>query len=246
MTLLETICPDWPLTDRLNVHTTTRQGGVSLTPYAELNLADHVDDIPASVSTNRELLQRALDLPSNPKWLQQTHSTDVIDAQDVSSESAPADAVFTYSAEHVCAVLTADCLPVVLSDDAAECVAVVHAGWRGLIHGVIDNTVAAMAQQCRPSYAWLGPAIGPEAFQVGRDVYQIYTQKKPHLADCFKAVSRDKWTLDMYAAARDILAGLGVAKIYGGDYCTVSDAERFFSYRRDGVTGRMATLAWKK
>ena len=246
MTMLPTICPDWPLTDRLNVHTTTRQGGISLPPYAALNLADHVDDIAASVDANRALLQHALDLPNRPKWLQQTHSTEVIAAQDVSAECARADAIFTCSTEDVCAVLTADCLPVVLSNDAADCVAVVHAGWRGLIHGVIENTLAAMAAHNSPSYAWLGPAIGPQAFQVGQDVYHIYTQKSPHLASCFTAVSKHKWTLDIYAAARQILTGQGVANIYAGDYCTFSDAQRFFSYRRDGVTGRMATLVWKK
>ena len=246
MTVLETIRPDWPLSDRLNVCTTTRKGGVSVVPYDQLNVADHVDDIPASVSANRQLLQDVLDLPSVPKWLQQTHSTDVIAAHTMRSERAQADSVYTDSCEHECAVMTADCLPVVLCDDNATCLAVAHAGWRGLIHGVINNTVRMMAKQCAPSYAWLGPAIGPEAFQVGSDVYQIYTQRNSRLTGCFTAIASNKWTLDMYAAARIILNDLGVRHIYGGDYCTFSDADRFFSYRRDGVTGRMATLAWKK
>lgn len=246
MTSLELILPDWPLADKINVCTTTRCGGVSSGAYSELNLAHHVGDQISCVEANRELLQQHLGLPAVPKWLNQIHGTHVVDAQDLSSQSAEADAVYTNSVEHVCAVMTADCLPIVLCDENASCVVVIHAGWRGLIYGVIENAVTTLAKYCCPSHAWLGPAIGPTVFEVGNDVYKIYIQKNPHLAKCFVASCNDRWCLDIYAAARIALEGCKVNRIYGGDYCTFSDAKRFFSYRRDGATGRMATLAWLK
>lgn len=246
MTSLELICPDWPLANKINVCTTTRHGGVSTGPYSELNLAHHVGDQLSSVQANRALLQQGLNLPTAPTWLNQTHGTHIVDAYDLSCQSAEADAVYTNSVEHVCAVMTADCLPIVVCDENASWVAVIHAGWRGLIYGVIENAVTTLAKYCRPSYVWLGPAIGPTAFEVGNDVYRIYTQKNPHLARCFAASCNGRWCLDIYAAARIVLEDCEVNRIYGGDYCTFSDAKRFFSYRRDGATGRMATLAWLK
>ena len=239
------ISPQWPLAEKVNVLTTTRMGGVSVAPFNEFNLADHVGDDAEAVASNRNQLVQNLHLPTSPVWLKQTHSTRVVDAAIAVGKDIEADALYTQQAKTVCAIMTADCLPLVLSDDEGECIAVVHAGWRGLVNGVIENTVAAMGSHCRPTLAWLGPAIGPQAFEVKQDVYQAYVNKSISFQACFKPRSQQAWDLDIYAAARIVLSNCSIEHVYGGDLCTYTDAERFFSYRRDGVTGRQATLAWK-
>ena len=242
----EIISAQWPLMDRVAVVTTTRAGGVSKPPFDSFNLAAHVGDDPQAVAANRSLLNQYLNLPNPPVWLKQTHSAKVIEASTSINSVEEGDALFTSQPNVVCAVMTADCLPIVLSDHESQCIAIVHAGWRGLIEGIIENTVAAMRRHCTPSMAWLGPAIGASAFEVKADVYQAYLAKNQHFASCFQACSQHAWHFDIYAAARLVLSRAGVEHTYGGDLCTVSDAQKFFSYRRDGVTGRQVTLAWIK
>lgn len=242
----EIISAQWPLLDKVTVVTTTRVGGVSKPPFDSFNLAEHVGDDPQAVAINRSRLNQHLQLPNSPVWLKQTHSAKVIEASTSINSVEEGDALFTSQPNVVCAVMTADCLPIVLSDQEGQCIAIVHAGWRGLIGGIIENTVAAMKVHCAPNMAWLGPAIGAPAFEVKADVYQAYLAKNKRFASCFKACSQHAWHFDIYAAARLVLSRAGVEHTYGGDLCTVSDAQKFFSYRRDGVTGRQVTLAWIK
>jgi hypothetical protein len=245
------IIPNWPAPARVRCLLTTRHGGVSQGAYARLNLGDHVGDDAQAVAENRARL--AAQLPASPKWLQQVHGTTVLDASALSdSVQVPeADALLARRAGEVCAVLTADCLPVLLCDKSATVVAAVHAGWRGLQAGVLEQTIAAMACPGDQIMAYLGPAIGPEAFKVGDEVRDAFIAANRDAATAFKALSSaenkgnaGKWLANIYLLARQRLALLGVDAVYGGDYCTVREAERFFSYRRDGVTGRMAALIW--
>ena len=226
----EIISAQWPLLDKVTVVTTTRMGGVSKPPFDSFNLAEHVGDDPQAVAANRSLLNQYLNLPNPPVWLKQTHSSRAIEACHVINTAEAADALFTIQPKIVCAIMTADCLPIVLSDRDGQCIATLHAGWRGLVEGIIENTVAAMRRHCTPSMAWLGPAIGASAFEVKADVYQAYLAKNQHFASCFQACSQHAWNFDIYAAARFVLSRCGVEHTYGGDLCTVSDAQKFFSY----------------
>lgn len=238
----EWIVPDWPAPPQVRALVTTRSGGVSSTPYASLNLGSHVGDSPAAVERNRRLL--AGHLPSEPLWLQQVHGTKVARADAVSS-GVEADAAFTDRVGVVCAVMTADCLPVLLCDRAGSVVAAAHAGWRGLVAGVLERTVDGMGVPPAEVMAWLGPAIGPQAFEVGDEVRAAFCAHDPSAADAFAAgVRSGKWMADIYALARQRLRVAGVGRIDGGGMCTVADAGRFYSYRRDGVTGRFASLVW--
>lgn len=237
------IKPDWPLPLHVHASMTLRTGGVSDGGYASLNPASHVDDDPAKVSANRAIIRDALRLPSEPVWLQQVHGTQVVKADGVSG-TPEADASFTDSAAVVCVVLTADCLPVLFCADDGEMIAAAHAGWRGLHAGIIERTLRVMA--CRDVSVWLGPAIGPEHFEVGEDVRQMFLDQDQRASAAFKAHGEGKWLADIYALARLQLKTLGIERIYGGEGCTVSDAGRFYSYRRDGAaTGRMASLIWR-
>lgn len=219
---------------------TTREGGVSEPPWAGFNLGDHVGDDPRHVAANRARLREQL--PAEPGWLRQVHSARVVElGRDVSRE---ADASFSREAGQVCAVLTADCLPVLFCDQAGSVVAAAHAGWRGLAGGVLEATVAAMRVPPAQILAWMGAAIGPQAFEVGDDVREAFVSQHPATAGAFVPHASGKWLADIYALARIRLAATGVHAVYGGGRCTVSEADRFFSYRRDGVTGRMATLIW--
>ena len=240
----EFITPDWPLTKKVNVVTTTRVGGVSQPPYDQFNLAAHVDDNIEHVECNRQRLLDALKLPAEPVWLQQVHHRHVINA-GITESVTQADAAFTIDKNIVCAVMTADCLPVVLSDNQAQCIGIAHAGWKGMLHGVLQNTIRKMSDFSRPDYAWLGPAIGPASFEVGTDVYQAFNQQNNQFKQAFVIKSNGKWNFNLYLAASIILKASGVNHIYGGEHCTFTDKDRFYSYRRDGVTGRMATLVWK-
>ena len=237
------IVPDWPVAAPVRAITTTRTGGVSRGCYAAMNPADHVDDDPAAVMANRQILQQALGLPAQPVWLQQVHGTTVVNAA-TAVDSPQADAAFSSQPGVVCAVLTADCLPVLLADTAGQCVAAIHAGWRGLAAGVIEQTAAAMGRPGESLLAWLGPAIGPAAFRVGDEVRDVFTGHDQAAAAAFRQGPDDAWFADLYRLARQRLADCGVTAVYGGGLCSFTDAERFYSYRRDGSTGRMATLIW--
>jgi len=237
------LVPDWPAPASVRAVTTTRQGGVSQGCYASMNPADHVDDDPVAVMANRRYLQQALDLPCQPVWLQQVHGTTVVNAATAGTSPA-ADAAYSLEAGVVCAVLTADCLPVLLSDTAGECVAAIHAGWRGLVAGVVEQAVQATGRSGDALLAWLGPAIGPSAFQVGEEVRDSFMAHDQAAAGAFRQGTDGRWFADLYQLARQRLADCGVTAVYGGEYCSFTNSERFYSYRRDGVTGRMATLIW--
>lgn len=240
---LNGIRPGWPAPDGVHALVTTRSGGVSEAPYDSFNLGVHVGDDPARVAENRRRL-RAL-LPGEPCWLNQVHGTAVLDADAWSGGLVDADGVVGRRPGRVCAVMTADCLPVLLCDVAGTVVGAAHAGWRGLHAGIIEATVAAMDVAPASLMAWLGPAIGPEAFEVGDEVRQAFVDQAPCAAKAFLASPvQGKWMADMYALARLRLAALGVARVHGGEFCTYGDSSRFFSYRRDGATGRMASLIW--
>lgn len=235
------IAPDWPAPARVKSLMTTRDGGVSQAPWASFNLGDHVGDDPADVAANRARLRQQL--PAEPGWLKQVHSARVV---GLGQEPNPeADAAFTHASGRVCAVLTADCLPVLFCDRAGSVVAAAHAGWRGLAGGVLEATVAAMKVPPGEVLAWMGAAIGPQAFEVGDEVRQAFIARHPEAAIAFvPQPTPGKWLADIYRLARICLGAAGVQAVYGGGHCSFSEAERFYSYRRDGVTGRMASLIW--
>lgn len=235
------IYPDWPAPANVKAVQTTRAGGISETPYDALNLGAHVGDQPLSVARNRQLLSRFV--PTEPLWLTQVHGITVVDAATASCQPQ-ADGAYARVANAVCAAMTADCLPVLFCDRAGTVVAAAHAGWRGLANGVLEATMAAMQVPPASLLAWLGPAIGPQAFVVGDDVRGAFLAHDVEAASAFMAQSDGKWLADIYRLARQRLHKHGVASIFGGDFCTFNDIERFFSYRRDGVTGRMASLIW--
>lgn len=238
------IIPDWPAPTGVHALVTTRQGGTSTGPWVSFNLASHVGDDATAVTANRAQLRQSL--PSEPPWLTQVHGTLCVDAAQVRS-GIEADASFTRQRGVVCAVLTADCLPVLLCDDQASVVAAVHAGWRGLADGVIEASVAAMQTTGEQLMAWLGPAIGPTAFEVGADVRDAFLAHDMQAAQAFTSIAADKWLCDIYLLARQRLQALNIRRITStefSDYCTVRDIDRFYSFRRDGVTGRMASCIW--
>ena len=235
------IVPDWEAPPSVKSLITTRHGGVSLSPFDSLNLGDHVNDDPHAVAQNRLILRQLL--PAEPLWLKQVHGIRVANA-DRPSENAEADASVAHEKNSVCVVMTADCLPVLLCNDAGTVVGAAHAGWRGLVSGVIERSVAAMTVPPDSIMAYLGPAIGPAAFEVGDEVRFAFMAHDPAAQQAFLPHGPGKWLADIYLLARQRLNALGVMRIYGGDFCTYSDKNRFFSYRRDGATGRMAALIW--
>ncbi|MDD5180231.1 MAG: peptidoglycan editing factor PgeF [Gallionellaceae bacterium] len=242
MNLLEhCIIPDWPAPENVHALQTTRNGGVSSSPYNSLNLGDHVGDVPLAVAHNRMLLESLL--PSEPVWLKQVHGAAVSDAHD--ADCGPeADACVSSRAGAVCVVMTADCLPVLLCDEQGSVVGAAHAGWRGLCEGVIEQTVRTMHVKPAALMAWLGPAIGAHKFEVGDEVRAAFIARQPQAVVAFATGAPGKWLADIYRLARLRLNALGITRIYGGGLCTYTDHERFFSYRRDGVTGRMGTFIW--
>jgi len=233
--------PDWPAPAGVRALSTTRRGGTSRPPWDSFNLGAHVGDDPVAVAANRALLRR--ELPAEPAWLTQVHGTRCVDAASA-TPGVEADASFTRRRGVVCAVLTADCLPVLLCDDSASVVGIAHAGWRGLASGVIEAMVAAMGEPGEGLMAWLGPAIGPQAFEVGGEVRERFVAHDAQAASAFAPAANGKWLCDIHALARRRLHALGIRRIAGADSCTLRDAENFFSYRRDGATGRMASLVW--
>lgn len=235
------IIPNWPAPNNVRALQTTRLGGNSRTPYTSLNLGSHVGDVPLDVARNRMLLNTLL--PSEPVWLEQVHGTVVANADNASCLPT-ADACIATHRSSVCVVMTADCLPVLLCDQQGTVVGAAHAGWKGLAAGVIETTVQAMNVPAKNLMAWLGPAISQKAFEVGSEVRDIFIAADPQAERAFVAGQGGKWLADIYALARLRLNALGVTHIYGGEHCTCQDAERFFSYRRDGTTGRMGTFIW--
>jgi len=240
---IQWIQPDWPAPSNVRAASTLRLGGVSTAPFDSLNLALHVGDDPSRVDENRRRVKKTLQLPAEPCWLQQVHGVEVINAATY-SVPAVADACLATEPAKVCVVMTADCLPVLFCNRDGTRVAAAHAGWRGLAAGVLVNTVQAL--KCLPSelIAWIGPAIGPAAFEVGDEVRTTFIDSDAVNAACFTRNSRERWMADLYQLACNELARLGVQDIFVEQACTVTDASQFFSYRRDGQTGRMASMIW--
>jgi len=247
---LDWIIPDWDVSPRVHVLSTTRHGGVSSGAQATLDLGAAAiarGDGAAAILENRRILARFL--PAPPVWLAQRHGAEIakVDASNAPAMivSPPtADAAVTREPNLVLCVRTADCLPVVIADRAGTTVAIAHAGWRGLAAGILEAAVASLNCVADDVVAWLGPAIGPRSFEVGRDVYDAVCARYPDIAECFMSKGNGKWLADLYEIARRRLAGVSVPRVTGGDYCTTLDAARFFSYRRERDTGRMATLIW--
>jgi YfiH family protein len=233
--------PEWPAPHGVRAWVTERGTGDR---YGELNLATHVGDEPARVARNRARLRTALALPTEPVWLEQVHGQRVLDLDRDSV--AAADGAVAGTAGVVCAVLTADCLPVLLASRDGRRVGVAHAGWRGLLGGVIPAVVAALNAGSGGVVAWLGPAIGPAAYEVGADVRDPFVAREPAAARWFARNARGRWQADLFGLARDALAAAGVGEVHGGGVCTYSESQRFFSHRREAPCGRMATLIWRE
>jgi len=245
MSLHDWIVPDWPAPPNVRALVTTRAGGASRGAYAGLNLGLRSGDDAQDVARNRASLRQWL--PAEPLWLRQVHGTAVVEA-DTAEIDPEADAALARTPGRVCAVLTADCLPLLLCDEDGSIVAAVHAGWRGLCSGVIEQMLRAMDRPPEALLAYLGPAIGPEAYEVGAEVRAAFLAAgegdDPQSEAAFAPGKPGKFYADLYALARARLARSGVARVYGGSYCTYTERERFYSYRRDGATGRMASLIW--
>lgn len=238
---VELLQPDWPAPANVRALQTLRTGGCSPAPWGSFNLGDHVGDVPERVAANRAQLRGHL--PGEPAWLQQVHGIVAVDAAAM-AKTVVADASFSRQPGVVCAVMTADCLPVLFCDHAGGVVAAAHAGWRGLLAGVLENAVAAMQVPGEQVMAWLGPAIGPRRFAVGDEVRQAFVARDAAAQPAFKPHTQGKWLANLELLARQRLNSVGVGAIFGGGMCTVDDHDSFYSYRRDGVTGRMASLIW--
>ncbi len=247
---MKLITPDWPVPDNVRAVITTRQGGMSEPPWATFNLGTRAGDDAAHVRDNRRLLRQAAQLPSEPVWLHQVHGVSVVDIKPNSPE-CQGDAAVCRISGGVAAVLTADCLPVLLCDRAGSVVAAVHAGWRGLAGGVLRNAVFAMQAKAGELLAFLGPAISQAHFEVGPEVRKQFLGQAINSAHAtgiesafIDSSNAGHLMADLYALARVELKALGVGAVHGGDYCTYAQDDLFYSYRRDGVTGRMASLIW--
>jgi YfiH family protein len=238
---LDWIVPEWPAPAGVRALVTTRSGGASRGPFAAFNLGTRVGDDPSAVERNRELLRRHL--PADPVWLHQVHGAAAVDAESAGA-LARADAAVAHTRHAVCAVLTADCLPVLLAHRGARAVGIAHAGWRGLAAGVVEAAVARMAVPPGEIVAWLGPAIGPRAYEVGRDVHDAFVASDAGAGAAFAPSGDGKFHADLYALARLRLAAAGVTAVSGGGFCTHAERERFYSYRRERSTGRFASLVW--
>jgi YfiH family protein len=238
------LAADWPAPPGVVAFTTLRHGaGVSAAPFDRFNLGSRCGDVPEDVASNRAELSQRFGLPSPPRWLRQVHGTSV--AVEPGDDEPEADAAVTRMPGTALAILTADCLPVVLASEDGNEVAAAHAGWRGLAAGVLEATVAAMQAAPERVLAWLGPCAGPQAYEVGQDVFDAFLARDPRAAAAFVATRPGHWRVDLYALARQCLLAAGVARVHGGGLCTISDPQRFYSHRRDRRTGRMATLVWR-
>lgn len=242
----QAIYPEWQVPPFIHSFTTVRTGGVSQAPFDSFNLGDHVGDNPTDVAQNRCLLVDRFSLPAAPLFLTQTHSTKVV-RLPYDGEQVEADAVYTNQPNQVCLVMTADCLPVLFCSRSGEEIAAAHAGWKGLCDGILENTVAEFACPTSEIQAWLGPAIGETAFQVGEEVVAQFVAVDPQAATAFKPdpTASGKFLGNIYQLARQRLNKLGITQISGGSHCTVNEKDTFFSYRRDKQTGRMASLIWR-
>ena len=241
--------PAWPAPPNIAAFVTTRVSpDPAITgdkPYAAFNLADHVGDDPAAVQRNRVLLKRTLRLPSEPIWLRQIHSDRVVESEEAAN-GAEADAIIARKPGNICLVQTADCLPVLFADRRGDRVAAVHAGWRGLRQNIIAKTVAALAVPPENLLAWMGPAISARAYEVDATVYRQFVDEDAVYTQAFNATRPGHWQLDLYGIARLQLQALNITAIYGGEFCTYRQPDLFYSYRRDGQTGRIASLIWIK
>ena len=245
---------DWPAPAGVQAFTTLRHGaGASLAPFDHFNLGNRVaadGDDAATVERNRAELVQRLVLPSTPHWLRQVHGTDVLrfDGPGIAKAAADepvADAAVTTTPGVVLAILTADCLPVLFAEEGGSALGAAHAGWRGLAAGVLENTVVAMGAPASRITAWLGPAAGPQAYEIGEEVFEAFVTSDASAASAFVATRPGHWRVDLYRLARQRLAAIGLTRIHGGDLCTISDPQRFYSHRRDARTGRMASVIWR-
>ncbi|AMG30083.1 peptidoglycan editing factor PgeF [Grimontia hollisae] len=239
---MDWITPNWLAPTWIKAVSTTRKGGVSHAPFDSLNLGDHVGDDKDRVAANRQILMDTMSMPTSPAWLNQVHGTDVVTLPLPSGAVPDADASFTDVHGQVCIVMTADCLPVLFCNEEGTQVAAAHAGWRGLVNGVLEQTLSKFDEPGKVM-AWLGPAIGPDAFEVGSEVREQFMAHDANAVVAFKP-HNDRWLADIYLLARQRLMASGVTQIYGGEYCTVSAPETFFSYRRENRTGRQASCIW--
>jgi YfiH family protein len=236
--------PEWPAPSHIKAYTTLRTGGVSLAPYESFNLAEHVGDTVEHVYQNREILKKELHLSNEPFWITQTHSTIALKAS-AKNRHAEADASYTNEPNEACVVLTADCLPILLCDEKGTQVAAIHAGWRGLLNGIIPSTLKHFTSSSQDLLAWLGPAISAANYEVGDEMRDAFLKTLPECSFAFLPSPNQKWLADLYALARLSLLKQGITSIYGGNFCTYADPARFYSYRREGSkTGRMASLIW--
>lgn len=238
---IDVIVPAWPAPPGVRAAFTLRQGGSSRAPYHSLNLGDHVGDEPQAVEANRLALTRRLRLPGEPLWLRQVHGCELA----LGEGGCEADGVVVKEVDKVCAILVADCLPVLFARQDGKAVAAAHAGWRGLAAGILERTLAALEAPPDEILAWLGPCIGPNAFEVGEEVLAAFVETDPEAEKDFLAWRPGHWLANLPALARRRLRAAGVTSIYGGHWCTYREPDRFFSYRRDGISGRMAALIWK-
>lgn len=241
------ITANWPAPKNIKAFTTTRDGGVSKTPFSSNNLGDHVGDSPVDVKINRNLLTQKL--PTSPLWLNQTHSNDIYHISNpskanlVENDLINADASYTTLNQVVCCVMTADCLPILVTNKKGNAVAAIHAGWRGVASGIIENSIAAFNDNPEDLIIWLGPAIGPTAFEVGHDVFNHFIALDASFSKSFKPFG-NKYLANIYKLAIIKLNKLGITNISGGEYCTYDNDLLFYSYRREGQTGRMASVIW--
>jgi len=242
---MEIIVPQWPAPENIKAFSSCRSDGVSSAEFSSLNLALHVNDDEQLVEKNRQRLIKELVIPNNPVWLNQTHSNKVVELSSVKESHKPisADAAIASQSKQVCTVMTADCLPLLFCNEKGTEVAAVHAGWRGLLNGIIENTINALSGP-EKLMVWLGPAIGPGEFEVGVDVKEAFVGKNSFFQQAFQVQANGKYLADIYLLARIVLAQQGITKIYGGEHCTVTESEAFYSYRRDGQTGRMGSFIW--
>jgi polyphenol oxidase len=239
------LTPDWPAPRNVHAAFSLREAGVSEAPFDSLNIGVHVGDDPVRVEENRRLIEAALALPTRPRWLTQVHGTQVLDEDQAAlGASAGADAIVVRHPGTVAVIQVADCLPVLLAAADGRAVAAAHAGWRGLAAGVLEATLGRLAQPSGEVMAWLGPAIGPEHFEVGDEVRAAFLQHGPDAARAFAKNARGRWQCDLVRLARQRLQVLGVREVYGGRWCTFADRTRFFSYRREGRCGRMGAFIW--
>lgn len=239
------IVPTWPAPLNVNALTTVRQGGVSIAPYDSFNFALHVGDDPKAVFANRAQLKLQANLPVEPLWLTQTHSTRVVNVSDFNSQKNPivdADASIAFQPNQVCAVLTGDCLPILLCNKAGTCISAIHAGWKGLVAGIVEAAIQEL--DCDPStlMAWLGPGIGPTVYEVQEDFLSAFKDYQSETT--FKSKENGRWLANMVALATERLKRFGISAVYTDGFCTYQDSTRFYSARRSGTTGRMATLIW--